>query len=626
MTVQPADTRSIHGLFEAQARRTPERLAVACDGVSLSYRELNEQANRLAHHLVNLGIGAGSFVGICTERSARTMVAILGVLKAGAAYIALATDNPAPRLAQQLINANALITEQGLLSRMPAIATTLCLDRDEATWAGQPETNPGRPVTADDLVYVIYTSGSTGQPKGVAVRHRNLVNYASFMAQQLCLDQYSEGLQFATVSTFSADLGNTCIYPSLISGGCLHIIASDVATDPSRLAGYFARHPIDVLKIVPSHLAALLYSGLGKQLLPRQWLITGGEALNPGLVEQVRTLDSALRMLNHYGPTETTVGSLTFDLAGYDTRGAGAASVPIGQPIANTWIYILDEQLQPVPNGTPGELFIGGAGVAAGYLNQPALTSARFLDDPFNAEAGARMYRTGDRVCRLDDGAVRFLGRADDQVKIRGFRVELGEIEAALLTHPAVRQAVVVARNDEHRGVSLIAYVVPADAGGSGAAGLRTHLEQALPDYMVPKTVMTLSALPLNANGKIDRAALPQPVAADDDGHASPRTPLEETLAQLWREVLKVPRIGIHDNFFEAGGHSLLAIQVVSRLRGAFKVSLPPQAVFTAPTIATLAESLTALLNKESAPAAPKLVPLARTAHQREAAVKVVNS
>src|SRR5947207_2211265 len=323
-------------------------------------------------------------------------MAVLAILKAGGAYVPLNADNPPARLKQQLEAAAALITEAKLAAQMPEFAgTTIVLDRDQKQWASEPKTNPANNTTPENLVYVIYTSGSTGVPKGVAVRHRNLVNYAHCIAQKLELEKYPEGLQFATVSTLGADLGNTCIYPSLISGGCLHIVSYEMATDPRGFADYVAKYPIDVLKIVPSHLQALLQSDEAQKLLPRKYLITGGETLTSTLVEKIITLNPACEVINHYGPTETTVGSLTLKLKDYDWKKTGLTSIPIGRPIANTQAYILDQNLAPVPIGVTGELYIAGAGVTAGYLGQPEKTAERFLEDPFSTDAEAKVYRRG---------------------------------------------------------------------------------------------------------------------------------------------------------------------------------------------------------------------------------------
>jgi len=605
----PAD-QCLHELVEAQAARVPDRVAVHCGEQALSYRELNEQSNQLAHYLRKQGVGPDARVGLCLDRSTAMMIAVLGILKAGGAYVPLNADNPPARLKQQLEGAKALITEAKLAPQMPEFSgTTLVLDRDAQLWASEPKSNPAINTSPENLVYVIYTSGSTGVPKGVAVRHRNLVNYANFITKKLHLDQHPEGLQFATVSTLGADLGNTCIYPALISGGSLHILPHETATDPQQFANYASQHPMDVLKIVPSHLQALLQSSSeeAEKILPRKYLITGGEALTPKLLEKIASLNPSCEILNHYGPTETTVGSLTLELKNYDWKNAGLATVPIGRPIQNTQTYILDPNLEPVPVGVTGELYIAGAGVTAGYLGQAEKTAERFVPNPFASDPAATMYRTGDLARYGEDGSIEFLGRGDDQVKIRGFRIELGEIESVLAQHPAVKQAVVLARatdpnnNDEDK--RLLAYVVlhrEAAAANNGHAAvtpesLRQHLQQHVPDYMVPQAVMLLGKLPLNANGKLDRQALPEPEQeASQKAYVAPRTPTEQTIAEVWGEVLRrdPSKISADDNFFDLGGHSLLATQVVSRLRQRFLVEIPMRAIFDRPTPAGLAESV----------------------------------
>jgi amino acid adenylation domain-containing protein len=446
--------------FEAQAARTPARPALRFGERVLSYRELNERANQLAHYLRRHGVGPDSLVGLAVERSAEMIVSLLAILKAGGAYVPLNPDNPKPRLAQQLQGVVALVAQQSMLPQLPPFSgLLLCLDGDPQPWTDQPRSNPEITTTPENLVYVIYTSGSTGVPKGVAVRHRNLVNYTHFITRLLELQQHPEGLQFATVSTLAADLGNTCIYPALVSGGCLHVIAYDVATDAQRLARYAETFPLDVLKIVPSHLAALLDSSEPSRLLPRRYLLTGGEALTRPLVDKLSASGAACELINHYGPTETTVGSLTLRMRAY--KNSASDTIPIGRPIANTQVYILDPHQQPVPAGVIGELYIAGDGVTAGYLNQPDTTAERFLPNPFASPAAAPMYRTGDLARYRSDGLVEFLGRSDDQVKIRGFRIELGEIESVLAQHAAVKQAVVLARPDPRGDKRLVAYVVP---------------------------------------------------------------------------------------------------------------------------------------------------------------------
>src|SRR6266851_5729085 len=392
------EKQCLQELFEQQAARTPERLAVRCGEQTLTYGELNEQSNQLAHYLRQQGVGPDRLVGLCLERSAETMVAVLAILKAGGAYVPLNRDNPAARQQQQLEGAVALITESQLAAQMPEFGgAVVVMDGDRKRWASQSKANPTANTKPENLVYVIYTSGSTGVPKGVAVQHRNLVNYAHFITQRLELEQDPEGLQFATVSTLGADLGNTCIYPALISGGGLHIVGYEMATDPRQFAEYLAKHPVDVLKIVPSHLQALLQAlneEAGK-LLPRKYLILGGETLTPKLLEKIAGLHPGCEILNHYGPTETTVGSLTLKLKEYDWKQAKLASIPIGRPIQNTQVYILDQNLEPVPIGVTGELYIAGAGVTAGYLGQPEKTLERFLPNPFTNDPEGKMYRTG---------------------------------------------------------------------------------------------------------------------------------------------------------------------------------------------------------------------------------------
>jgi amino acid adenylation domain-containing protein len=587
----PAE-RCLHELYEQQAARTPQRLAVRCGEHAFTYRELNERSNQLAHYLRQQGVGPDRLVGLCMERSAVTMVAVLGILKAGGAYVPLNPDNPPVRLKQQLEGAAALITESTLVGQMPEFTgPVLALDRDEKLWASQPKTNPAVNPNPENLVYVIYTSGSTGVPKGVGVRHRNLVNYAHFITQRLELSQYPEGLQFATVSTLGADLGNTCIYPSLISGGCLHIVRYETATDPKQLAEYSAKYPVDVLKIVPSHLQALLHSDDAGKLLPRKYLIFGGETLTPKLVEKIESLNPSCEILNHYGPTETTVGSLTLKLKDYDWKQAKLGSIPIGRPVANTQVYVLDQNLQPVPIGVTGELYIAGAGVTAGYLGQAEKTAERFISSPFATDADAKMYRTGDLARYRADGNIEFLGRGDDQVKVRGFRIELGEIEAVLARHEAVKQAVVLAREDEQGDKRLLAYVVLSREQNTSGEELRAYLKQQLPDYMVPQAVVILPKLPLNANGKLDRKALPDPEQVQSKVYVAPRTPTEQTIAEIWAEVLRKDKskIGVDDNFFDLGGHSLLATQVISRIRSQFCVEVAMRAVFEHPTVEGLA-------------------------------------
>jgi len=580
--------KTIQQLFESQAASTPAAPALVSGEQELTYEELNTRANQLAHLLRRRGVGPDVCVALCMERSAELIVGLLGILKAGGAYVPLNPDHPHERLAMQLRESKSLLLVTNGGQKLSFGGETIDFQSDRATLAAEPTENPQPATTPENLVYVIYTSGSTGVPKGVAVRHRNLINYTQSILQLLQADR---PLAFATVSTISADLGNTCIFPSLLSGGCLHILSYDVAMEGDQLRDYFARYQIDVLKIVPSHLNGLLASQTDGRILPAKYLILGGEALSWDLVRQISQLDHSCRIINHYGPTETTVGSLTFTV---DRENAAnySATVPIGRPIANTRCYLLDRRQRPVVPGAIGELYIGGAGVAAGYLNQPAETATRFVQDPFAAEYGGRLYRTGDLARYLVDGNIEFLGRADHQVKVRGHRVELGEIEAALAAHAGVRQAIVIGRRDQSDDLRIVAYILgpsmPHDE-------LRASLRKKLPEYMLPSAFVFLKTLPLTPNGKVDRAALPAPEdvrAGVQSEFVAPRTPAEEKLAGLWAGLLKVNTIGVFDNFFDLGGHSLLATQVVSRMRREFEVEISLRSLFESPTVAAMAEKI----------------------------------
>jgi amino acid adenylation domain-containing protein len=586
---------TIHGLFEDQVRRTPDRTAVVAGEVSLTFAELNARANRLAHLLRTRGVGPDAPVGVLLDRDAQMVVAVLGILKAGGAYLPLHVEHPPARLGLQVTEARApiVVSRDSLRDRLPAVGADLfCLDVDQRLLEVEPDVDPEALGGPDDLAYVIYTSGSTGTPKGVAISHRSLVNYATFIVGTLGSSDSGEPLRFALVSTFSTDLGNTALFPSLISGGSLHVVHPDISTDGQLYADYAAQHAIDVLKIAPSHLRALMIADDSGRVLPRRLLISGGEALPWELVDAVATLGSN-RILNHYGPTETTVGAVTFDVDPATPR--MGSSVPIGRPIANTQAYVLDPHMEPVPIGVAGELYIGGVGVARGYLHRPELTAERFVPDPFSPRPGARLYRTGDLARWLPDGTLAFLGRTDHQVKVRGFRVELGEIEAVLGSHPEVAEAVAVAREDAPGDPRLVAYVVPASDRAPTARGLRGWLGEHLPAYMVPSAVVFLPALPLMPNGKVDRGALPAPEQDRPDldrPYLAPRDELEEEIAAIWSSVLGLERIGVQDDFFALGGHSLLATRIIARIRGAIGAPLPLHILFEHPTVEGLANAV----------------------------------
>ncbi len=593
-TDAPAGSQTpVHERFEEQARLTPDRLAVIGASQSLTYAELDATANRLAAHLAELGPVHRQRVGLCMERTPSLLVAMMAILKAGGSYVPLNYEHPAARISGQLRGADArvLVTEQHLLDRLPSLTeTVVCVDRDAAAIAACSADSPGRIATLEDLAYVMYTSGSTGTPKGVAVTHGNLANYAAAIDALLSAGEDSHGLVFGVISAISTDLGNTSIFTPLVSGGCVRLISVEASMDGDSLAEELAGEQPDVLKIAPSHLRALLAAN-NPATLPRKWLMVGGEVLSWELVEQIRSLSSSCGIVNHYGPTETTVGCATYLLE--DRPRPDSSTAPIGFPLAGNRAYVLDRHLEPVPDGVPGELCISGAGVAAGYVG--AAEESGFTPDPFVPDPeSSRMYRTGDRVRRLRDGAIEFLSRLDDQVKIRGFRIEPGEIEATLLSHAAIRQAAVCAEDDERGGLRLVAYIVSPEA--PPIEELRAFLRERLPDHMIPAIFRTVEALPLSASGKVDRralAGLAEVQARREADYVAPRDTVERRIAEIWCELLNVERVGALDDFFALGGHSLLATQATMKIRRLYG-DIPLRALLAAPTVAALAEVIRA--------------------------------
>jgi amino acid adenylation domain-containing protein/non-ribosomal peptide synthase protein (TIGR01720 family) len=581
--------QTVQELFEEQAARRPDQVALICEEQQLTFSELNARANQLAHHLLKCGVRPEVTVGLCLDRSVELIVALLGILKAGGAYLPLDPAIPPARRRLMLEDAGA-----GLLVSSTAVAEDLrpspvrvvCLDVDAQLIANESTANVTSAVAAENLVYLIFTSGSTGRPKAVGVEHRQLVNYINAIWEALALP---EGSSFASVSTIAADLGNTAVFPALCKGGALHLLAEQRTTDPVAMAEYFARHPIDCLKIVPTHLSALLSASQAAALLPRRCLVLGGEICPCSLVEKIASLAPDCVVFNHYGPTEATVGAVANRLDAADSE-YRSDSVPLGRPLANMQSYILDQQLRPVPIGVVGELHLGGAGLARGYINRPDATAAKFIPSPFS-NAGERLYQTGDLARYLGDGRIEFLGRVDQQVKIHGYRIEPGEIETALLEREEIVQCVVVAREDQPGDRRLAAYVVTRNQTKIASGELRAFLKDRLPEYMTPSAFVLLDALPLTANGKVDRRALPVPDhsrANGDNVFVAPRNHVEEVLANIWASVLSVDRVGVYDNFFDLGGDSILSIQIIARANQA-GLGLTPRQLFQHQTVSELA-------------------------------------
>jgi amino acid adenylation domain-containing protein len=619
----------LHTLVEAQAAKLPDHVALFCDGAQMTYRELNERANQLAHHLRGLGVGPNVRVGLCCERSLDLIVGVLATLKAGGAYVPLDPAYPVERLQFMLQDSEALVllTQQPLLAQVAGTARhTFCLDSDWPLVADQPRDNPPLNITPDHLAYIIYTSGSTGRPKGVCVQHRGLISYL------VDLEEYSPlrfGNRCALWTSISFDVSVYEIFSTLGFGATLYIVTEPVRSSGPDFIAWLDQHQLTHSYVPPFMIPDLAaYAATDRSTLALRRIEVGVEVLSARMLASIARNVPGIFILNGYGPTEATICTTIYVIGPNDDHEGNA---PIGYPIGNTQVYILDPQLQPVPVGVPGEIYIGGVGVAQGYLNRPDLTAEKFLPDPFSGYPqgmpGVRLYRTGDLARYLADGAIDFLGRIDNQVKIRGFRVELGEIEAALRQHPAIREAVVVVGETTIGGRQhkrLVAYVVenkeqpnkeqrtteqpnkeqrtgcPLGAQVEGlipaldSAGLRSFLIERLPDYMIPSAFVVLPALPLLPNGKLDRKALPMPElpSADDQRYIAPRTPTEESLARIWMAVLELERVGVYDHFFELGGNSLLATQILAQVSRVFGMDIPQRSLFEAPTIAALAEQI----------------------------------
>jgi amino acid adenylation domain-containing protein len=622
----------IHELFENQVERTPDAIALEYQDERITYRDLNRKANQLANYLISLG-GPEKRIGIWVERSQDMIVGLLGILKAGGAYVPLDPSCPRERLRFMLEDAQAsvLLTQEKLVedrawrpvlspsaelrinsvegmedgdprsSILDSRLQVVFLDRDWPLIAQKSDNNTKSRIESHNLAYVIYTSGSTGQPKGVTIAHRSLANCFSAIGKQINLSSQDAWL---AVTTIAFDIAALEVFLPLIGGAQLILASRDESVDAELLCRRLEASRATVMQATPSMWKLLLDAGWPR---PSNFtVLCGGEELSRQLAD--RLSEYATAVWNLYGPTESTIWSTMAKIT------PDKKPISIGRPIANTEIYILDDRLQPMPIGIPGELYIGGDGVARGYFNRPELTAERFVPDPFNDQNEARLYRTGDLARYRPDGNIEFLGRTDNQVKIRGYRIELGEVEAALNQHPEVKDSVVMARpRDSSAERELVGYVVANQDSVASASVLRSLLRQKLPDYMIPSAFVFLNALPLTPNGKVDRSKLPLPDDSRpslEQGLVEPRSEIEELVAQVWREVLKAERVGVYDDFFDLGGHSLLATRVVARLRANFSIDLPLRKLFELPTVAGLAEHIDFLRRHQWGISVPPIVPV----------------
>ncbi|ODH02992.1 thioester reductase [Nostoc sp. KVJ20] len=592
----------IHQLFEAQVEKTPDAIALIFNNQHLTYRDLNSRANQLAQHLQSLGVETETLVGICIERSLEMIVALLAILKAGGAYVPLDPGYPQERLAFMLSDTQVsiLLTQKELVAKLPThTAFVICLDTDWNTISQNNKENLNTSVTADNLAYVMYTSGSTGTPKGVSVIHRGVVrlvketNYAHLTAEEIILQ----------LAPISFDASTFEIWGCLLNGGQL-IIYPPHTPSLEELGQIIQQYQVTTLWLTAGLFHLIVDEKIDALKSLRQ-LLAGGDVLSvPHVQKFLQTVDNC-QLINGYGPTENT----TFTCCHPITAPLQPdVSIPIGRPIANTQVYILDKNLQPVSIGEAGELYIGGDGLARGYLNRPDLTAEKFIFHSFDSNLETRLYKTGDLARYLPDGKVEFLGRIDNQVKIRGFRIELGEIEREIAQHPDVREIVVLARQDEAAEKQLTAYIVPHYNSGYTHNKLRGFLQQRLPNYMVPSAFVMLESLPLTANGKVDRHKLPAPSRERpqlEQAYISPQTDLERLLAGILSELLKIDRVGIDDNFFDLGATSISILQVAARIKQELGIELSAVKLFQYSTIGSLANYLHS--NQNSQPSSDKL-------------------
>jgi amino acid adenylation domain-containing protein len=577
--------RSVSELVAAQAAATPDAVALMARGESITYGELDKGANQLANYLIALGVGPEAIVGLCLDRSPESVMCALAVLKAGGAYLPLDPAFPAERLLFMLNDARprVLITRAELAGRFSEGPwKVVSVDRDREIENHSTDA-PANQVTPDNLAYVIYTSGSTGRPKGVEITHKSLLNLVSWHRREFEVTRQDRASHLASVG-FDAAVWE--VWPYLTAGASLHLPDEVTRISPELLRDWLSANQITI-SFLPTALAEALMTLKWPTDTALRFLLTGADTLH-----RYPTENLPFELVNNYGPTECTVVATS----GRVQTGASTSGLPtIGRPIDNTQVYLLDEKLQRVPTGASGELCVGGLGVARGYLNRPELTASQFVSDPFSAEPSARLYRTGDLARFLDDGEIAYLGRIDEQIKILGHRIEPNEIEAVLDRHPAIASSVVTARGAACEEKRLAAYLVMSNGTTPAAADLRGFLQRELPDYMVPSVFVKLPAMPLTANGKVDRAALPEPNAENtlrDEAFIRPRTPIEQRLATTLCSLLNLNEVSVNDNFFLLGGHSLLGTQLIVKIRSTFGVDLALRTLFDAPTIAELAAGI----------------------------------
>ena len=583
--------------FEEWAQKTPEAIAIHFEGKKMNYVTLNRKANQVAHELIEQGIQIGDRIGLYMDRSIEMMIGMLAVQKAGGVYVPLDPTYPSTRI-EAIMNQShvrIVLTQRYLLANIPETdgCEILCLESLLQNAGEEKTDNLNLPIQGEDLMYILFTSGSTGEPKGVMIRHSNYASYIKAILERLHI---TEPLQYIVVTTFAADLGSFCLYAPLLTGGSVHIVAYEKATDGEWLADYFKNNTIDVIKMVPSHFEALQSAEHAELIVPRKLLIFAGEAVHKETIQKVYQYNRDCKVWNNYGPSETTVSVLAYEITQDNLD--DYEDIPLGQPLSNAYGYVLDEKMNPVPYGVIGELYLGGNGVAAGYLNRDELTKERFLEDPFHKDNSKRIYKTGDLVRRMPDGNIMFLGRVDRQVKVRGYRIELGEIEEVLRNLEQVDEAVVNLCKEGENSY-LCAYVIlNPNFADVTTSEIRKAIKKKIPDYWMPSFFMILDTIPLNPNGKVDYKALPLPSKSGqlEDAYVAPRNEIEEELAKIWCETLGIERVGIDDDFFDLGGESFKAVKMIRKIgRGISVIDL-----FKFPSIRALYGRITGQVEQET--------------------------